>query len=84
MIDGLYLREGIDYFNGEGQRQAVFNELMSWFKFKVAKAHHGVMTNPTASTETKTMSERLKAYVFRFFLINLRIPVSTLSALYFF
>jgi len=56
--DGLYLREGQDYFAGEEQRKSFLDELTSWFKYKTSLAHHEVMTNGTP--EKKQMSSKLK------------------------
>jgi hypothetical protein len=73
-LDGLYLREGIDYFSGEEQRKSVIEEVTAWFKYKASLAHHEVMTNGTP--ENKQKSTILKQYAlfarfyFYFFVFN--------------
>jgi len=58
--DGVYLREGLDYYTGEEQRLSQLEEIHAWFKHKASQAHYEVMTNPQYDKEERETSSLLK------------------------
>jgi len=59
--EGLFLREGIDYFVDEKQQKGVFEEVANWFKGVINASHDKIMKD--GPQEKKTLSDNFKGAV---------------------